>query len=76
MPMPYTPEQALVYARTVGGALGFSEDQLPTAIIDNVLNGLEECQNILDAIGQAHAPVPLPQYVPVPVVEAAQGGRA
>jgi hypothetical protein len=71
--MPYTPEQALAYARTVGGALGFTEDQLPTAIMDNVLNGLAECQSILDAIGQVHAPTPLPQYVPVPVVERAPG---
>ena len=71
--MPYTPEQALAYARTVGGALGFTEDQLPTAIMANVLNGLEECQRILDAIGQVHAPAPLTQYVPVPVVERAPG---
>ena len=67
--MPYTPEQALAYARTVGGAMGFREEQLPTSQMNLVLNALEECQRILDAIGQPQAPLPLTQFVPVPVVE-------
>lgn len=71
--MPYTPEQGLAYARTVGGAMGFTEQQLPTSQMHNVLNALEECQKILDAIGQPQAPVPLTQYVPVPVVERTKG---
>jgi len=67
--VPYTPEQALAYARTVGGALGFTEAQLPTSQMHNVLNALEECQAIIESYEQARTPLPLTQVVPVPVAE-------
>lgn len=67
--MPYTPEQAAELAKKLGPLYGLREDQLPTSVFDSVLNGLEECQAILDAIPQVETPAMLVTYAPVATVE-------
>lgn len=73
--MPYTPEEAAALAAQLGPLYGLREDQLPTSVFNAVLNGLEECQAILDAIPQAETPPPLDQFVATQRVEpTARGG--
>lgn len=62
--MAYTDETALELARQLGPLLGLTEVQLPSTVFADVLNGLAECQVILDGIPQQESPVPLTQTVP------------
>jgi hypothetical protein len=74
--MPITPADADALARAIGQARGLRPGQLPTGEqFAEGLNGLEECARFIDAVGQDHAPFPLFKYVPVPVVEPAEGTR-
>lgn len=73
--MPYTPEQADAYARAVGGALGFTEEMLPKSQMAAVLDALEECDAIIESYEQTGAPLPLTQFIPVPVAERTPGVR-
>lgn len=61
--LPYTNASALELARKLAPLWGLREAQLPTSIFADVLNGLEECQAILDAIPQQETPVPVVQMV-------------
>lgn len=72
--MPYTPEQAAALAAQLGPLYGLRPDQLPTSVFDGVLNGLEECQAILDGLAQVDTPPPLVEYVPVATVEPGERG--
>lgn len=67
--VPYTPEQAAALAAQLGPLYGLRPDQLPTSVFDSVLNGLEQCQAILDAIPQQETPSPLTEYQATVVVE-------
>jgi hypothetical protein len=62
--MPYTDEAALELARQLGPLWGLGEDQLPTSVFAGVLNGLEECQAVLDGMPQQETPAPITQLVP------------
>ncbi|MGD9694612.1 MAG: hypothetical protein AB7V42_03010 [Thermoleophilia bacterium] len=73
--MPYTPEQARALALQLGPLYGLREDQLPTSVFADVLNGLEQCEAILEAIPQVETPVPAVKLVPVPTVEPGGGWR-
>ena len=63
MPAPFTDASALALARQLGPLYGLREEQLPTTVFAGVLNGLAECQAILDAMPQERAPAPLTQLV-------------
>jgi hypothetical protein len=63
-PPPYTNETALELARNLGPLWGLREDQLPTTVFAGVLNGLAECQGVLDGMPQAQTPAPITQLVP------------
>jgi hypothetical protein len=63
--MPYTPEQARKEAERLGPVLGLREDQLPTGTFHEVLNGLEECERVLQSMArEGGSPAPLVQLAP------------
>ncbi|HLL64180.1 MAG TPA: hypothetical protein VK453_00355 [Micromonosporaceae bacterium] len=64
MPPPYTDATALELARALAPIWGLREEHLPTTVFAGVLNGLAECQAVLDAMPQAETPAPITQLVP------------
>jgi hypothetical protein len=66
--MPYTPAQALDLAKRLGAAVGLREEQLPTSVFVEILNGLEECEKVLEGVPrEGGSPVPLVQlHPPIP----------
>jgi hypothetical protein len=67
--VPYTPAQAAELAAQLGPLYVLRPDQLPTSVFNSVLNGLEQCQAILDAIPQADTPPPLFEFAATDRVE-------
>jgi hypothetical protein len=63
MPTRFTNDTALALARQLGPLYGLTEQQLPTTVFADVLNGLAECQAILDAMPQERTPAPVTQLV-------------
>jgi hypothetical protein len=55
--------------------MGFTEEMLPTSQMVGVLNALEECDAIIESYEQTKGPLPLTQFVPVPVAERTPGVR-
>ena len=64
MAIVYTDATALDLARKLGPLYGLSETQLPTTVFSSVLNGLAECEAVLDAMPQAETPEPVTLLVP------------
>ena len=62
--MPYTDATALELARQLAPLWGLTENQLPTSVFAGVLNGLAECEAVLDGIPQQESPVPVTQMLP------------
>ena len=62
--MAYTNASALELARQLAPLWGLREDQLPTSVFAGVLNGLAECQAVLDGMPQQETPVPETQMLP------------
>ena len=63
--MSYTPEQAWELAKALGPAHGLREDQLPTSVFVEILNGLEECEEVLRTVDwDGGRPVPMVQLPP------------
>ncbi len=63
MQTPYTDETALEHARRLAPHHGLDEDQLPTTVFADVLNGLAECEAILAEMPQQETPPPITQHV-------------
>lgn len=63
MSPPYTNQTALELARQLAPIWGLAEHQLPTTVFAGVLNGLAECQAVLDGMPQAETPAPVTQLV-------------
>jgi hypothetical protein len=60
----YTDATALELARKLAPLHGLAENQLPTTVFAGVLNGIAECQAILDALPQQEPAPPVTQHVP------------
>ncbi|MCY3706582.1 MAG: hypothetical protein OXH08_13975 [Gammaproteobacteria bacterium] len=64
MQTPYTNETALEHARRLAEVVGLAENQLPTTVFADVLNGLAECEAILARMPQQETPPPVTKHVP------------
>lgn len=64
MQTPYTDEAALAHARRLAEVVGLAENQLPTTVFADVLNGLAECEAILAGMPQQETPPPITKHVP------------